>query len=82
MDHIIKVIGNRVICMVEVYLFGVNQTKDMKEITISVRNKVTENTTTTLINGMKACGKTVSNMVKVQFTKTVKKYSQEDGNMV
>ena len=61
MALIIKVIGNKDICMEEVNLYG-KQVKDIKETIILVRNKVLELISIIRTNIMRVCGKMEDNM--------------------
>lgn len=82
MEHTIKVIGKTVTCMEEECLSGIRQVEDMKVTITLERKKDLGNITTIIPNGMKECGKTVNNTVKVLSIKMVINYSLVDGSMV
>ena len=82
MDHIIKDIGNKVTCMVEELLFGTEMEKGMKETIILEKNKVMENITIIIINGIKECGKMENSMEKERFIKMDIEFIQDGGIMV
>ena len=79
MGHIMKVFGNKDICMEEVFLYGEKVIKNIKVIITLEKNKDMENIITIKINGMKECGKMESSTAKVQSFKMEKKLLLEDG---